>query len=139
MANDDMLLITFGLVGDGLESFTITGYDWGNLHDWIKKYDLKYVEGLTEIAVYTIAQNITPKQMEKFIDLCNLEQAKQLIIDYMGGEGQNYISHCREVLQEKTTNLILSGALGTPNEEGTMVMCMGEWITPIVSNEGILT
>ena len=130
---DDIIFVLFGQ-DHPKEHFTIPSREFKKIKDWLEKWELDNIDVFQDMVYYKIAENITPIQMNKFIGLYDYEHAKDLMIEHELGR-EDYDSYIKEVLQEKTTTLIRSGALGQPNEEGTMVMCMGKWITPIASNE----
>ena len=100
MTNDNMLLITMGLTSEGLNDFTITGKDWIKLEEWMSHYDLDHCDETCDTNYYVVAENITPKQREKFVGYHELEEAKELILYFIYGEsGQQ--SGWKEWLQHK--------------------------------------
>ena len=80
MSNNNILLITMGLTCDGLNSFTITGRNWIKLDKWMRHYDLESSDKTMDATYYKIAENITPKQQEKFVYCYDLKEAKDNII-----------------------------------------------------------
>ena len=84
MSNDNVLMITFGEVGDGLENFTISGKNWIKLKKWIDDENIDGFYVLENIEWFYVAYNITPKQTEKFADYYGYEEAKKYMIDYVG-------------------------------------------------------
>jgi len=133
MTNVDVLLITFGNPGDGLNNFTITGRDWIQLEKWIKKYRINYCYGMEMVSWFEVAENITPNQLKKFHTLLTEKEAQKFIIEYIGqANWRECIEERAKAMIEERRQRILSGEFGEPNEEGTMVMCMGQWIEPKV-------
>ena len=112
MSNNNILLITMGLTCDGLNSFTITGRNWIKLDKWMRHYNLTDCDQTMDISYYKIAQNVTPKQQEKFVCCYDLNQAQNYILDlcfdskeewdeYEKSEDRYYTKqHTKEVLAE---------------------------------------
>tara|TARA_R110002167_G_scaffold167381_1_gene364624 strand:- start:82 stop:486 length:405 start_codon:yes stop_codon:yes gene_type:complete len=133
MTNDNVLLITFGEPGDGLTNFTITGRDWNKLEEWIKAFGIDYCFGVNSFSWYKVAEQMTPHQLKKFPSLYNKKEAEEFIIEYIGKEAWlECLMHRAKALIEERRRRVLSGEFGTPNEEGTMVMCMGQWTEPMI-------
>ena len=86
MSNNNILLITMGLTCDGLNSFTITGRNWIKLDKWMRHYDLESSDKTMDATYYKIAENITPKQQEKFVDYWTYEEAQNYILAFNGKE-----------------------------------------------------
>ena len=86
MTNDNVLLITFGEPGDGLNNFTITGRDWIKLEKWIKTFKIDYCFGVNSFSWYKVAEQMTPHQLKKFPSLYNKKEAEEFIIEYIGME-----------------------------------------------------
>ena len=90
MSNNNILLITMGLTCDGLNSFTITGRNWIKLDKWMRHYDLESSDKTMDATYYKIAENITPKQQEKFVYCYDLNHAQNYILDLIyGPRGHN--------------------------------------------------
>ena len=99
-SNDNMLLITMGLTSEGLNDFTITGKDWIKLENWMWYYELDNNDETCDANYYVVAENITPKQREKFVGYYQLEEAKEHILYFVYGEsGQQ--SDWKEWLEHK--------------------------------------
>ena len=113
--NDDIIFVLFGQ-DYPKQNFSIEAREFKKIKDWMKKWELDSLDLYSDIVYYKIAENITPFQMNKFVGLYEYEQAKKLMIEHEFGR-EDYDSYIKEVLQEKKTQLIRSGALGQPNEE----------------------
>ncbi len=133
MTNDNVLLITFGEPGDGLNNFTITGRDWIKLEKFIKTFGIDYCHGVNSFSWYKVAEQMTPHQLKKFHTLLTEKEAEEFIIECIGKEAwSECVMERAKAMIEERRQRILSGEFGEPNEEGTMVMCMGQWIEPII-------
>ncbi len=86
MTNDNVLLITFGEPGDGLNNFTITGRDWITLDKWLTKFHLEDCYGMGEVRWYKVAEQMTPHQLRKFPTLLTKNEAQEFIIEFIGME-----------------------------------------------------
>ena len=134
MTNDNILLITFGEPGDGLNNFTITGRDWIKLEKWMETYRIADCYGVNNYTWYEVARDITPTQQRKFHTILTKKEAQEFIVEYIGEENwRECVMDRAKAMIEERRKRILSGEFGEPNEEGTMVKCFGQWIEPIIT------
>ena len=103
MTNDNVLLITFGEPGDGLNNFTITGRDWIKLEKWMKTFRIDDCYGVNNYAWYEVARDITPRQQLKFHTLLTKKEAEEFIIEYIGEENwrECVMERAKEKVEEK--------------------------------------